>query len=1444
MRRILSCLLVICLLLGSVTFGMADEDAASAEAQAETVSLIEDADTAQDTQSGPAEADEPEAIPAETAEASAEDEAAAPASETTPSESEPAPGDTPDEGGESEELQPEASEEAVPAVQAAFDKGYAGVSRGAQAYKSADSAEKAGTFPVKDSVVYAELVKTTGSADTDWYKLTFDPAGNEYGADELLTVYAQGKYLTALTDEETAALKALLAETANALSYRGNPLPEVQFAAENEAAATDGEAEAYVPAASAPKITVQPQDITANLGDTITISVSASGSSLAYQWQIKNADSDTWTNSKYTVASFNVEFRTAMIGRQYRCVVSNSLGSVTSKAMTVYKYVQPKAPAITVQPQDITANLGDTVTISVGATGTDLSYQWQIKNTGSTVWTDSKYTVASFDVEFRTAMIGRQYRCVVSNSLGSVISKAMTVYEYVPPKAPSITVQPQDITAKLGDTITISVCATGTDLSYQWQIKNADSNIWANSKYTAASFDVEFKSAMIGRKYRCVVSNSVGSVISKAMTVYEYVAPSITVQPQDITATLGDTVTISVGAAGTDISYQWQIKNAGSTVWTDSKYTAASFDVEFRSAMIGRQYRCVVSNSIGSVTSKAMTVYEYIPPRAPTIKVQPQDITAELGDTVTISVVADGTDLTYQWQIKNTDSNTWSDSKYTAASFDVEFKSAMIRRKYRCVVSNSLGTVISKTITVRQVLLITVQPTDISVKDGETVRFTVKTNKTASYQWKVNRRDGSGYVDLTNDGTFSGTKTATLGFNATESMQNYRFRVLVSDDYSSVLSEYAWFTISATPIITQQPQNQAAQQGDTVYFTVKATGAVSYRWQADKNDGEGFVDLTNPYSWTNPDTDTISFMATVARAGYIYRCKITNENGDTYSKTATLTLAAPPVINTQPANVTSETGKTVSFTVKASNVTAYQWQVDRNDGAGFVDMSETSTWHGVKTATLSFEASGARSEYSFRVVVSNAYMSKNSNTVKLTVLPTTVTLSKTSLTMKAGETYTLTATVSPSQSAQGVTWKSSNTSVATVSGGTVTAKGCGTATITVTTNTNNKSATCSVTVNPGSFSVSSATVSGTSVTLKWSSSTGATYYKVTATSSDGTSTRTVSSISALTYTLTGLKEKTTYSIEVAAYTGDYKTSAAKVSVTTGTGDSTVTYRALLIGEENFDPICTRNRGDVGLMRSMISGRKGGTGSAYSKINCLYNLTPSGVQSAISSTFSGADNDDVSLFFIATHGDIYSSGIYAGALSTVDSSGNESYILFSELANWLSAVPGKVIVVIESCGSGAAIYAEGVSENSARSVKDNSASVLSQIIGAFSSADTTLTLGEELIFDAEGNALRSEANTGEFRQSKFYVLAASRYQELSWGTEGGPYNYFTKYLTQGVGTSGSMPADTNSNGETTLHELFTYIKNNCDPLSFTYYGETVHQHVQVYPKNSSFVLFKK
>ncbi len=82
------------------------------------------------------------------------------------------------------------------------------------------------------------------------------------------------------------------------------------------------------------------------------------------------------------------------------------------------------------------------------------------------------------------------------------------------------------------------------------------------------------------------------------------------------------------------------------------------------------------------------------------------------------------------------------------------------------------------------------------------------------------------------------------------------------------------------------------------------------------------------------------------------------------------------------------------------------------------------------------------------------------------VTPTEITLDTTRTWMGRGETYQLSATVSPNNAAdKSITWTSSNNNIATVSNGKVTAKKDGTVTITAKTS-NGKTAECKITVQP------------------------------------------------------------------------------------------------------------------------------------------------------------------------------------------------------------------------------------------------------------------------------------------------------------------------------------------------------------------------------------------
>jgi len=165
---------------------------------------------------------------------------------------------------------------------------------------------------------------------------------------------------------------------------------------------------------SAPTITGQPQSQVVNVGQPVAFTVSATGAGLTYQWRENGTNISGATGSSYTISSVT----TADAG-SYDCVVTNSCGSVTSNAATL---TVNTAPTITAHPASQIKCVGQSVTFSVSASGTSLSYQWRKNSTNISGATGSSYSITSVT----TADAG-SYSCLVSNTCGSVESQAATL---------------------------------------------------------------------------------------------------------------------------------------------------------------------------------------------------------------------------------------------------------------------------------------------------------------------------------------------------------------------------------------------------------------------------------------------------------------------------------------------------------------------------------------------------------------------------------------------------------------------------------------------------------------------------------------------------------------------------------------------------------------------------------------------------------------------------------------------------------------------------------------------------------------------------------------------------------------------------------------------------------------------------------------------------------
>ena len=363
-----------------------------------------------------------------------------------------------------------------------------------------------------------------------------------------------------------------------------------------------------------PRITLQPEDYTAKIGTTAHFSVNASGGHLAYRWQYSWNGGSTWANCKstgYNTNAFSFTISSAYSGRLYRCRISNSYGTVYSDAALLTALSTPK---ITVQPADLTVNAGETATFTIKAGGGNLSYQWQYSEDGGSAWANCAAAGNDTDtLSFAAALdhSGRTYRCIVTNSEGEVTSNAVTLSVT---DVPVITAQPESILGTDVESVTFSVAVNGEELVYQWQYK-LSSGDWQDAAFTGsdtAQMTVPVSEELEGSSFRCVISNSYGTVTSEEAMLTIATMPVIVTQPRHRDNTIGGTVTFTVEATGGSLHYQWQVKSVGDPNWRNSASAGnktPNLTVQGKASYNMCQFRCVVSNSVGTVTTSEVTMF-------------------------------------------------------------------------------------------------------------------------------------------------------------------------------------------------------------------------------------------------------------------------------------------------------------------------------------------------------------------------------------------------------------------------------------------------------------------------------------------------------------------------------------------------------------------------------------------------------------------------------------------------------------------------------------------------------------------------------------------------------------------------------------------------------------------------------------------------------------------
>jgi hypothetical protein len=225
--------------------------------------------------------------------------------------------------------------------------------------------------------------------------------------------------------------------------------------------------------------------------------------------------------------------------------------------------------------------------------------------------------------------------------------------------------------------------------------------------------------------------------------------------------------------------------------------------------------------------------------------------------------------------------------------------------EYSVLVLSGSGRALSTNahLTVLPLPVITQQPlgTNVTLTPGVPTNVTLRVSAigtgTLRYQWQFNGAD------------LPGTSNSTLTISNAQPSDSGLYRVIVTDNVGSRVSEAAMVNVLIRPSILQQPQPQTVAVGDTADFSVTPTGTIplSFRWRRSGATVTG-TNLPNGVVTSTPTNSTLTITNVQLTNAAAYTVAVTNLAGQ-----APLSTNAHLVVVLPPTNQTAVSGGNVTL---------------------------------------------------------------------------------------------------------------------------------------------------------------------------------------------------------------------------------------------------------------------------------------------------------------------------------------------------------------------------------------------------------------------------------------------------------------------------------------------------------------------------------------------------
>lgn len=562
-------------------------------------------------------------------------------------------------------------------------------------------------------------------------------------------------------------------------------------------------------------------------------------------------------------------------------------------------------PTILSQPQSVTINSGTSTTLTV--TTDDLpgvTYQWYIGQPGDTSNLLDGKTSSTLTVSpaVTTTYWVRVTGCPSPLTPITRDSQAATVTIC---QVPAITTQPAS-SWQTNPPTTLSVTATGTELTYQWY-KGLSGDVSLPQSSTASTMNV---SPTVTTNYWVRISGRCGTPIS-SVTAKVSVKPSISSQPAGGLIMSGTTQPMSVTASGTELTYQWYQRPASGSPTLIAGATNASYTPPAMTADSTFYVRVYSGTAYTDSSDAVFTMCTS--PNVHWSSGNPTRIAKGEAFWLNIGLGA-GETATPNWYRGTTSGDVAGSTLVYSSSGAYQVANLQTTTSYWVrALNQTTGCYSDTTVHTVNVCIPTIlaEPQSITINNGTSTTLTVTTDNLpgVTYQWYTGQPG-----DVTNPLTGKTSNTLTVSPTATTT---YWVRVTGCPSPLTPVSRNsvaATVTICQIPAITTQPSGNWQTSPPTT-LSVTATGTeLTYQW---------YKGLTGDTSL--PQSSTTSSMVVSPTVTTNYWVRVSGRCG-TPLNSVTAKVSVKPSINSQPAAGPITKGTTRAMTVTASGTElTYQW---------------------------------------------------------------------------------------------------------------------------------------------------------------------------------------------------------------------------------------------------------------------------------------------------------------------------------------------------------------------------------------------------------------------------------------------------------------------------------------------------------------------------------------